>query len=330
LVFRSSLGKKEGIMTSLLSIFLVLLGVGQDPKESPRPPSSIAPSLPQLTPEEEDKLDALIDRFIQADIGRLRGEEGNKAKSDFEKLGPEAIPALIRGLNRAAKIETSCPALVIARKLDRMLQASEDRELLEFAWDNIGIGVGRTRHSGTLNDLKVKVMVRKGRLARQPPKGPKAPRSMTLTELAEAASIERGDRLKLVLTELEKRSGPEVLSGLCLAAEGYERDVQSLGRNLLEKHLSRQPAGFVKDKLQDPREEVRRATARAIGSKFPTLAGDLIDRLGDDSAEVRAAAHEALVRLAKGEDFGPAGTSVEEREEARKKWRAWWEAKKSR
>src|SRR5262249_12350572 len=98
----------------------------------------------------------------------------------------------------------------------------------------------------------------------------------------------------------------------------------------LEKHLSRQPAGFVKDKLQDPRQEVRRATARAIGSKFPTLAGDLIDRLGDDSAEVRAAAHEALVRLAKGEDFGPAGTSAEAREEARKKWRAWWEAKKSR
>lgn len=318
-------------MASLLSFCLVLLATGEDPKLSSRPPSAIAPSLPQLTPEEEDKLDTIINRFIKYDTGQLRGEEGKRALREFEKLGPEAIPALIRGLNRAAKIETSCPALVIAKKLDRMFQASDDRELLEFALDNIGIGVGRTRHSGTLSDLKVKVMLRKGALARQAPRGPKAPRTMSLTELAEAASIERGERLKLVLTELEKRRGPEVLSGLCLAAESYERDVQSLGRDLLEKHLGRQSAGFVKDVLQDPREEVRRAAVRVAGVKFPALAGDLIERLDDDRAEVRTAAHEALVRMARGEDFGPTeSASKEERGEAMKKWRAWWDAQKKR
>ena len=62
--------------------------------------------------------------------------------------GRLAIPALIRGLNRAAKIEHSCPVVFIAKKLDRLLMASDDRELLEFARDEIGTDVGRTRDAG--------------------------------------------------------------------------------------------------------------------------------------------------------------------------------------
>jgi hypothetical protein len=61
-------------MTStLLTLTLVLIAA--EPEKSPRKPSGIAPSLPALTREEEDKLDAIVDRLIMADIGRLRGEE---------------------------------------------------------------------------------------------------------------------------------------------------------------------------------------------------------------------------------------------------------------
>jgi len=34
-----------------------------------------------------------------------------------------------------------------------------------------------------------------------------------------------------VLLELEKRDGPEVLSGLCLAASSYDSEVAGLGRD---------------------------------------------------------------------------------------------------
>src|SRR5947209_991505 len=120
---------------TLLTWTAVLLLPAAPParQEKPRPPSLIAPSLPQLTDEEEEQIEKVIDRFIDADLGRLRGADAKKAVAEFQKLGPEAIPLMIRGLNRAARIETSCPAVLIAKKLAGLLNASDDVELLDFA-----------------------------------------------------------------------------------------------------------------------------------------------------------------------------------------------------
>ena len=50
----------------------------KDTKEKPKR-SPYAPSLPYLTKEQEDKLDEIVERYIQYDIGRLQGKEGAKA-----------------------------------------------------------------------------------------------------------------------------------------------------------------------------------------------------------------------------------------------------------
>src|SRR5690242_13193143 len=84
----------------------------KESKEKPKH-SPYAPSLPYLTKAEEDKLDEIVNRYIQYDIGRLQGRDGAKALKEFNDLGPEAIPSLVRGLNRAAAIEHSCPVVVI-------------------------------------------------------------------------------------------------------------------------------------------------------------------------------------------------------------------------
>src|SRR5947209_2711019 len=117
---------------TLLALSLALFPA-EDARSKARKRSDVAPSLPALTREEEDKLDEVIDQFILADTGRLRGAEAKKAVREFDKLGHAAIPALIRGLNKAAKIEYSCPALMITRKLQRLLLASDDVQLLEYA-----------------------------------------------------------------------------------------------------------------------------------------------------------------------------------------------------
>jgi hypothetical protein len=321
-----------------LTLAMVLSADG----DRPRKPNPFAPSLPLLTDEEEDKLDAIIDRFIDADIGKLRGEDYKKALQEFEKLGPEAIPALIRGLNKAAMIEGSCPAVVIARKLTKMLGTSEDRELLEYARENIGAGVGRTRHAVVLQDLRVSCMLRKGVLAREAKSKPstagasagsgdKALRSLSLSDLAKAAGSERGQRLKDVLIELETRRGDEAIAALGAAAASYESDVRDLARGLLEKNLVRQGMKVIKEKAKDDRAEVRAAVARLIGNKSLRLGGELIDLLGDDNAAVREAAHASLVKLSKGADHGPAkDAGTTERNEAVKKWRAWWEMQEKR
>src|SRR5262249_8513154 len=160
---------------TLLTLALAGLTAAQAPDtKTPRKPSPLAPSIPELTREEEKKLDDLIDRFMQADIGTLTGIEARAARPQFYRLGPEAIPALVRGVNRAATVEDSCPVVLIAEKLRRLLLASNDLELLEFARDNIGSGVGPTRHRPVLDDLRFKVLLRKNLVARRGPVKPVA------------------------------------------------------------------------------------------------------------------------------------------------------------
>jgi hypothetical protein len=321
----------------LLTLALAVPAAGDDPidKAVPRRPSPLAPSLPELTREEEEKLDRIIDRFMLYDIGRLQGEDARMALRDFQKLGPEAIPALIRGLNRAAMIEHSCPVVVIAQKLQKLLLASDDMELLQLARDEIGAGVGRSRHATVLNDLKFKVTMRKNLVARrspaEQPRKSRAAAAMTNAELAEAASTERGPRLKQVLTELEKRKGPEVLAGLATATSSSDRDTQDLARDLLDSHLRRQPEEVVKQKLKDTHAEVRQSAARVVAARLPNLGGEVIDLLVDDVPAVRAAARQALILLSRGEDFGPeAGADKASCAEAQKKWRSWWDRRSSR
>lgn len=318
-------------MTPLLTLTLAVLAADPPAAPAPRKPSAYAPSLPQLTKEEEEKYDRIIDRFIQADVGLLHGAEARDAVRDFRNLKSDAIPNLIRGLNRAARIEHSCPVVVIAEKLQRLLLASDDQELLQFARDEIGAGVGRTRHQGVIQDLRFKCTLRKNVLARRGPPGPKAPRVMSNAELAQAASTERGPRLKLVLNELATRRGKEVLDGLTVAATSYDSDTKKLGRDLLERHLARQPAAYVKGRLADEQAAVRLAAVRVVGAKFPALAPAVIDLLGDGDAEVRAAARAALVRLSRGQDFGPSPDApASQREQAQQKWRDWWARRATR
>jgi hypothetical protein len=237
-----------------------------------REPNPFAPSLPELTRAEEEDLDRILDRFMKYDIGQLRGEEGKKALREFEKLGPEAIPAMIRGMNKAALINHSCPAAVIAKKLRTMLLTSDDRELLLYASENIGAGVDKSPHLVILRNLRMEVNVRKGLLGRTPA-GPKPPSRMTAAELSEAAGSRTGATLKAVLIELETRRGDDVLAGLATAALNSDRELAQLSRDLLERHLRRQPTKVLVQKLKDPNAEVRQAASRLwVGKVIALLA----------------------------------------------------------
>ena len=61
---------------------------------------------------------------------------------------------MIRGFNKSAHIDHSCPALTIARKLSSYLRRTADTELLQYAKENIGVGVKKTRHGEVIQDLK--------------------------------------------------------------------------------------------------------------------------------------------------------------------------------
>jgi hypothetical protein len=316
----------------LLCLLLGTVPLADDPQKqaTSRPPHPFAPSLPQLTDEEEEQFDRVIERFIAYDTGKLPGAEGKKALAEFQKLGSESTFALIRGMNRAARIEHSCPAVTIARKLQRILMSSTDVELLEFARENIGVGVTESRHLNVLKDLRLACTLRKNALASGTRdvslRGREKPiRGMTVPELAEAAGGERGPRLKEVLTELGRRPGEQALGALGAAAASYEGETRTLARELLLKRLAKLETAGLRAKLRDDKSEIRAGAAQVVGEKRLRLGSELIELLQDDEASVRRAAREALVRLARGTDFGPEpSASDDERAEAVRNWQAWW------
>src|SRR5688572_27012005 len=96
-----------------------------------------SPSALDASPQQASD-DEIVEQFIQYDIGRLTGAAGSKARRDFENLGPDSIPALVRGLNRSASIHATCPVCVITTKLQTALAKNEDRSLFAYAVSNIG------------------------------------------------------------------------------------------------------------------------------------------------------------------------------------------------
>jgi hypothetical protein len=316
-------------MTPTLLTLALVLAADADLKDSPRKPHPFAPSLPEHTDEEEERLDRIIDAWILYDSGQLGGEAGRKARSDFQKLGPESIFALIRGLNRAAEIEHSCPVVTIAKKIHALLFASDDLELLEFARENIGIGVKGNRHLAVIKDLRFNSTMRRNTVARLQAANPalKPPRSMSNNELTRATSEARGPRLEQLLSELGRRQGDEVVNALAKAIESADDAGKVTARAALVSSLSR-----IGDKLEarfkDERAEVRAAAARAAGKPFGNHA---IDLLNDPDATVRETAHQVLVRLNRGADLGPApDASPDDRELAVKRWREWWASQGTR
>jgi len=301
--------------------------------DKPRGSHPLAPSLPLLTEKEEEKVDDTVDRFIQYDMGQLRNEEGRKALKEFRELGPEAIPGLIRGLNRAAKIESSCPAVTIAKKLAVMLRASNDPDLLEFARENVGAGITQSRHMGVIRDLKMVCIMRKRTVGNNPvvararPRQEEKPVTLTIPDSPPEETRVLQTKGKY-LREAAKRGDDQSVVELAHAATSKDKDTRQLGQELLTQVLSAQDADKVKEALKNKRAIVRSTAARVVGDQQFPFGTELINLLSDESSEVRDAAHQALVRINGDKDFGPgADSSNAERLAAIKKWREWWAKK---
>jgi len=122
-------------------------------------PGRAAQSNTQDTEPRKHQLDEVVQRFIEYDIGRLRGEEGQAARRAFSQLGDDAIPALVRGLNRSAYLSASCPVVVISRKLTKSLENTSDPQSLQYAVDHLGEDVPSSApHAGVLRGVRAKAL----------------------------------------------------------------------------------------------------------------------------------------------------------------------------
>jgi len=297
-----------------------------------RLPHPLAPTIAQLTEAEEDELDALIDRFMLFDIGRLPGPEGLKAQKDFEALKSDAIPALLRGLARSARLDHDCQVTVIAKKLRTLLRSTTDRQLLAFARDEADAADLR-KHRGVITALKVGITGQLAALDRAgtpPPPAYRDPRlaNLTVEELRKklAAKPSDPDWAHALLGELVQRNEPGVLEVLAMGASSTYPNVRVVGRKHLADWMAKRPSAQLASFLKHEQSEARRAAAvRLLASKDPAALA-AIDLLTDPVPAVRQAVHAELVRQAK-KDLQAPGETPESQSKAVNAWKSWWQSR---
>jgi hypothetical protein len=114
---------------------------------------------------ERRRMNEVVDQFILYDIGRLSEKAAARAKREFEQLGPEAIPSLVYGVNKAAYYGQSCPYIVISRKLCDELSRSNDPAMIAYALNNIGRGVAdNAPHAARVRGLRQQLADELGRV----------------------------------------------------------------------------------------------------------------------------------------------------------------------
>lgn len=323
-------------MVNTLAWFAAFMLAGGDPYAD-RPRHPLAPSLPILTKEENAKLEAVVDRFIQHEIGKLPKAQEKQAKDELYRLGPEAIFALVDGFNRAAQMESSCATVTIGKKIEGIVAGTNDIDLVTYVRENVGAGLAKDPKRplplvNSIRNIQTTCLLRKGEILRKGlavgpgPAQPKGISAMSMAELEKAAARERGETLHKVLTEVEKRQSPQTPAILGKAASGADLEASKLARVLLLKHAEKQSPAQLKALLKHASAEVRAAAARTIGSKGLRYGDELIAVVQDDESVVHQAARAALVQLSGGMDFGPTpNASFGDRATAAQKWGQWWQ-----
>jgi hypothetical protein len=144
-----------------------------------------------------------------------------------------------------------------------------------------------------------------------------------VAELAQAPP----PRQNQIIEELRDGKGIAYTLALANAIPNLDDDAKVSARKALAARLARLTPATLREKLYDPKPEVRCAAALVCGMKDDkTHVARLIQLLTDREQEVGTAAREALKALS-GEDFGPApGAGLAERSKAVADWKAWWKS----
>jgi hypothetical protein len=108
--------------------------------------------------ERQEEWDEVVAWFIRFEIGQLKREEAKLSTKDFHnslaRLDARAIPALVRGVNRAALENYSCPYMMFAAKLSALLSLTDDRKLVGYAVEHLGEGVTNREYLHKLDLLR--------------------------------------------------------------------------------------------------------------------------------------------------------------------------------
>ncbi len=129
-----------------------------------------------------------------------------------------------------------------------------------------------------------------------------------LLEMDKLAQLKNMEQLELFLRHIR-------LQGAILVA-GKLKKLQDLAQERPE---------VLRRRLTDKNAETRWMAVQVVGIHRYPYQADLVALLSDPDNSVRQAARQALVRVSRGNDFGPAiKAGQSEREKAIGRWKHWW------
>ncbi len=302
-------------------------------------PATMCRSAPGA--EKPNQYDRIVNDFIAYDIGQLRGQPGQQAYQRFFQAlnGEEALPALVRGVNKAARIQSSCPIVVISTKLQAIVAAAKDEKALAPAFSELNAKDGQVYYAAYVNSLRQAIDKRLSQLTGEKPQLARSIRGggtagqllrslkpieeWSLEDLQTAVVEEKQTDLLRVLEELKNRKGAQYTTALAEAIPKVSDEMRPIARGLLAQRLARMTDSTLRAKFRDEDAEVRAAAARAIGYKRSEMYAELAVAIRDKDAQVAEHAHAVLIKLT-GQDFGPSkDASPVDRVLASQAWEKW-------
>jgi HEAT repeat protein len=119
--------------------------------KGPRAPVNFIPVLAvqRLTPAQEAQLDQMVEIFLAYHSHDMKVLEqlpvpmpvAAQIEQCVKSVGPEGIPSLVRGVNKADSLGFSCAAGVLCLSLQWAIANCSDPQQLDYAQQNIGRGV---------------------------------------------------------------------------------------------------------------------------------------------------------------------------------------------
>jgi hypothetical protein len=229
-------------------------------------------------------------------------------------------------------------------RLDSLVQATDHLGLLKYAVTHLGEGVDpKSINWRTIVNSQQLALQRYLTVLREQT-DPRIRKQKLLSAMAQrrAELIGRRDE------QIRKRQ--EKISGLLQTRYQLQLDLAKLAR--LEKmeqfelflhqihlqgtiivvgklkrlhDLARVSPEGLRSKLSDQNPEMRWMAIQVAGVKRYPMESDLIGLLSDQDNSVRQAARQALIRISRGNDFGPAvKANKTERQRSISRWKQWW------
>jgi hypothetical protein len=316
---------------------------------------------------DDERYNALVEEFIQYDIGNVREPAAvDRIRRQFNSLkADEAVPALVRGLNRSMRMGYSCPITAISGKLMSMMQSSRNPEVGKHILANLEQrDVGRYNHHianvrKNAEGQMIRILGReqaerqfKRRVEDDAQKMAYVP-GMKLTDLAprqRAASGPASDATANDASINANRTSdatgkpasptttpPAADLGKLTVAQLAERLNDKSGQARVLRELSMRASDgneaevaalgdSIVQSLSEGNESARMEAARLLGVlRLEWTTLPLITALEDSSPAVRSAATTALTRITR-QLFGPADDATPaQQKQAVARWRNWWE-----